>query len=55
MKVVADYLAVTNDVTILQERLPYMSHETQNMTNKDEKLIDHLVKQINYIDILFVG
>ncbi|WP_349515670.1 GH36-type glycosyl hydrolase domain-containing protein [Leuconostoc suionicum] len=54
MKVVADYLAVTNDVTILQERLPYMSQETKNMTNKDEKLMDHLVKQINYIENNFL-
>ncbi|MBZ5953154.1 cellobiose phosphorylase [Leuconostoc gelidum subsp. gasicomitatum] len=54
MKVVADYLAVTNDVTVLQETLPYMSHETQKMTNKDEKLIDHLVKQINYIENNFL-
>ncbi|MDI6552214.1 GH36-type glycosyl hydrolase domain-containing protein [Leuconostoc falkenbergense] len=54
MKVVADYLAATHDMTILQDRLPYLSQQTKKMTNENEKLIDHLVKQINYIENNFL-
>ena len=54
MKVVADYLLRTGDMTILQEKMPYMSQDKQKVTNKYENLVDHLAKQIDYIENNFL-
>ncbi|WP_164508165.1 amylo-alpha-1,6-glucosidase [Lapidilactobacillus wuchangensis] len=54
LKVVADYLAVTNDQSILTEQLPYMSLTTKKMTEEKATLSAHIKKQLDYIQDHFL-
>ncbi|WP_128895241.1 GH36-type glycosyl hydrolase domain-containing protein [Longirhabdus pacifica] len=49
LKVIGDYLAATNDYSILQEPLPYTSKDGYDFTDKQETLLDHMHKAIDYI------
>lgn len=50
LKVVADYLLATNDLTILDEELPFMSSVKQEMTAETASLREHLNQQIDYVE-----
>ena len=54
LKVVAEYLKQSHDITILNEPLSYMSLEDKQTTSKKEKLIDHIKRQLNYITSHFL-
>lgn len=54
LKVVADYILATNDLSILQENLPYMSASTRQSTAKSDNLSAHITKQIDYIENNFL-
>ena len=54
LKVVSDYLAITNDYSILEEQLPYSSRETMKQTVIKESLLQHIEKQIKYIEDNFL-
>lgn len=49
LKVVADYLAATNDFEILEMSLPYTKREDFSFTQSTATLMDHIRKQINSI------
>lgn len=49
LKMLSDYLAATNDLSILDERVPYMSRQHHQYTEKQESIIDHVQKEITYI------
>ncbi|MCH4057977.1 MAG: cellobiose phosphorylase [Lactobacillaceae bacterium] len=54
LKVVADYLLATQDQSILAEKLPYMSLENKQTTSEQFTLIDHIRKQLTYIQNHFL-
>lgn len=54
MKIIADYLLATKDMTVLDKNLPYMSRKTKQITAEKETLIAHLAKQIDYIENNFL-
>ncbi|WP_370314281.1 GH36-type glycosyl hydrolase domain-containing protein [Guptibacillus hwajinpoensis] len=49
LKVVADYLAVTGDHTILDMELPYTLRENFTFSEKKHSLNEHIKKQIEYV------
>jgi cellobiose phosphorylase len=49
LKVVTDYLTVTKDFTILQEKLPYTKRKSFEFTEESVSLFDHVKKEIAYI------
>ena len=54
LKVVSDYLAMTKDFSILEEPLAYSSRETFTQTKEKETLLQHIDKQITYIENNFL-
>ncbi|PYZ92690.1 cellobiose phosphorylase [Salipaludibacillus keqinensis] len=54
LKVISDYLKSTKDFAILDEELPYTSSETFAFTEKKETLLDHIKKQLSYIQSHFL-
>lgn len=54
MKIVADYLLKTNDVAILQQKIPYTDRTTFNKTIEKVTLLDHIKKEIAYIENNFL-
>ncbi|MGF2145559.1 GH36-type glycosyl hydrolase domain-containing protein [Vagococcus fluvialis] len=54
LKVVSDYLAMTKDYSILEEELPYSSRENFKQTATKETLLQHIDKQISYIEDNFL-
>ncbi|UUX35010.1 GH36-type glycosyl hydrolase domain-containing protein [Fundicoccus culcitae] len=54
LKVVAEYLKATDDVSILEVELPYMSHASKAYTEEKETLLQHIQKQIAYITSHFL-
>ncbi|MEG0551432.1 MAG: cellobiose phosphorylase [Vagococcus sp.] len=54
LKVVGDYLNVTEDYSILEEIIPYASRETFKKTKSEETLLDHIDKQLTYIENNFL-
>ncbi|MGO4936338.1 GH36-type glycosyl hydrolase domain-containing protein [Fundicoccus sp. Sow4_H7] len=49
LKVVAEYIKATDDISILDIELPYMSHATKAYTEEKESLLLHIQKQLLYI------
>lgn len=49
LNVIADYLYVTKDYSILEEQIPYMNRETFNFTERTDSLMNHVQKEIDYI------
>ncbi|MBS7578435.1 MULTISPECIES: amylo-alpha-1,6-glucosidase [unclassified Enterococcus] len=54
MKIVADYLAKTQDFSILEMKIPYTNRETFLKTQEVYSLFDHLKKEIAYIEANFL-
>lgn len=54
IKVLADYLQATNDLSILNEKVPYMSLETNTFVAHDTTLKQHVEKTLNAIQNSFV-
>ena len=54
LKVVADYLEQTGDMTILQKEIPYTSYADFHKTRERYPLMDHLQKEITYITSHFL-
>jgi cellobiose phosphorylase len=53
LKAVADYLAATNDYSILDETIPYTDHSF-GFTDEKATLLDHIQKQIDYMKANFL-
>ncbi|MCR8850393.1 cellobiose phosphorylase [Rossellomorea sp. SC111] len=49
LKVVGDYIAATNDYSILKERIPYTERNGFGFTERKETLLHHIQKEISYI------
>lgn len=49
LKLLADYLSVTNDYTILHEKVPYITTKTYQFTEEAASILDHAKKEIGYI------
>ncbi|CAN7195150.1 GH36-type glycosyl hydrolase domain-containing protein [Rossellomorea sp. LjRoot5] len=49
LKVVGDYIAATNDYSILNERIPYTERNGFGFTEEKETLLHHIQKEISYI------
>ncbi|MCT8137586.1 cellobiose phosphorylase [Anaerobacillus sp. CMMVII] len=49
LKVLGDYLNTTNDVSILEEMVPYTNRESFEFTEEKATILDHAKKQIDYI------
>lgn len=49
LKMLSDYLAVTNDFSILQEKVPYTNIETYQFTEYTATIFEHAKKEITYI------
>lgn len=54
LKVVADYLNTTNDFSILDEQIPYMNYETKTFTKETYSLMEHVEREIKYIEDNFL-
>lgn len=54
LKVVGDYLSVTEDYTILDELVSYSSRQNFKQTEMCESLLQHIEKQIKYIEDNFL-
>lgn len=54
LKVVADYLNTTNDFSILEEKIPYMNYGTKKYTTETYTLMDHVEREIAYIEANFL-
>jgi cellobiose phosphorylase len=52
--VIATYLKVTGDYSILDEAIPYMDRQTFNFTSHTATLFDHVKKEIAYIKANFL-
>ncbi|MHC0037712.1 GH36-type glycosyl hydrolase domain-containing protein [Pseudoneobacillus sp. C159] len=49
LKMLSDYLLATNDFSILQEKVPYITTATYQFTTHSETILDHAKKEIQYI------
>ncbi|PLR67371.1 GH36-type glycosyl hydrolase domain-containing protein [Bacillus sp. UMB0893] len=49
LKVLGDYLAVTKDISILDERVPYTIRGSFQFTDEEKTIFDHAKKEIDYI------
>lgn len=49
LKVLGDYLAVTRDYSILEERIPYTRKQDFDFTAETETLMEHAEREIGYI------
>lgn len=54
LKVVADYLTATNDFSVLDEKIPYMNFATKKFTTETYTLIEHVEREIAYIETNFL-
>ncbi|MDU1844707.1 MAG: cellobiose phosphorylase [Niallia nealsonii] len=54
LKVVGDYLTFTGDTSILDEPIPYTSRHTFEKTAAHYPLLEHVKKQIHYIETNFL-
>ncbi|MDD7986299.1 hypothetical protein PQO01_15215 [Lentisphaera marina] len=55
LKAVCDYVEYSNDVSILDEKIPYTNIEGFEFTDKEETLFDHINKELDHIRNAFVG
>ncbi|WPQ68721.1 GH36-type glycosyl hydrolase domain-containing protein [Weissella paramesenteroides] len=55
LKVIADYLLATGDLDILTLNIPYMSEKNRQATNSTETLLEHINRQIDYIENNFLS
>jgi 1,2-beta-oligoglucan phosphorylase len=49
LKVVGDYIAATNDYSILEEEIPYTNRDGFDLSEEKATLLDHIHKEIAYI------
>ncbi len=49
LRTVGKYLQATKDVSILDEKIPYMDLKTNNFTEEKVSLLDHIKKEVQYI------
>ncbi|MFI8575577.1 GH36-type glycosyl hydrolase domain-containing protein [Rossellomorea aquimaris] len=49
LKVVGDYIAATNDYSILEEQIPYTTRDGFDLSEGRATLLDHIHKEIAYI------
>ncbi|WP_018752303.1 GH36-type glycosyl hydrolase domain-containing protein [Paenibacillus sanguinis] len=49
LKVLGDYLRVTGDYGILEEKVPYTDKQTFHFTEKKATILEHMNKEIDYI------
>lgn len=49
LKLVADYINITGDYQILEEKVPYMNRKTFELTKDTVSILDHIQKEIDYI------
>ena len=54
LKILSDYLVATEDLSLLDVRLPYMDEATGKFTENSFSLFDHVKKQIQYIQNHFL-
>lgn len=54
LKAVCDYIEASNDFTILHESVPYMNKDNLTFTAKRETIMEHLLKEIDYIEKHFI-
>ncbi|WP_042221529.1 GH36-type glycosyl hydrolase domain-containing protein [Oceanobacillus manasiensis] len=54
MKVVCDYIEATGDTAILNEKIAYTDRKTYEFTEEKATLLDHLKKEIDYIQAHFL-
>ncbi|KRM79607.1 cyclic beta 1-2 glucan ligase [Lapidilactobacillus dextrinicus DSM 20335] len=54
LKVVTDYLLATNDLDILNELVPYLSLNNKEELDEKVTLLDHIQKQLHYIETHFL-
>ncbi|AGX02977.1 MULTISPECIES: GH36-type glycosyl hydrolase domain-containing protein [Bacillus] len=54
LKLVSDYLEATGDFSILQEQIPYMDQESFTFTENHAALLDHVNKQVAYMERHFL-
>ncbi|RIU94865.1 GH36-type glycosyl hydrolase domain-containing protein [Oceanobacillus picturae] len=54
MKVVCDYIEATGDTAILKEEIPYTDRNTYEFTEEKATLLDHLKKEMDYINAHFL-
>ncbi|WP_096155652.1 GH36-type glycosyl hydrolase domain-containing protein [Bacillus sp. FJAT-45066] len=54
LKVLADYLSVTKDFSILEEKVPYTIRGQFDLTEETATIFDHAKKQIDYMKNNFV-
>jgi len=54
LKLLGDYLKATNDFSILEEEIPYLSLETHQLTHEEETLLQHVEKELDYITSHFL-
>lgn len=49
LKMLSDYITVTNDFSILEEQVPYTSTKTYTFTENIASILEHAKKEIGYI------
>lgn len=49
LKVVGDYIEITGDYQILEEKAPYTNRQTFEFTKNSATVLDHIRKEISYI------
>lgn len=49
LKLIADYINITGDFQILEEKVPYMNRKTFEFTKDTVTILDHIQKEIDYI------
>lgn len=54
LRILADYLVVSGDMGILDEKIPYLSRETNRRTEEKYGLIEHVEKELDYINNNFL-
>lgn len=54
LKLLGDYLVATGDFQLLDELIPYTSHATKEFTSEAAPLLEHVQRQINYIQTNFL-
>ncbi|WP_225743678.1 GH36-type glycosyl hydrolase domain-containing protein [Marinilactibacillus sp. Marseille-P9653] len=54
LKMLADYLEITNDYSILDQRVPYFDQSTKSDTETSEPIKAHVAKQLEYIQSNFL-
>lgn len=49
LKIIGDYIEITGDYQILEEKVPYTDRSTFNFTKKSATILDHIRKQISHM------